>query len=99
MRKDWNPCRCVVAYAYSQDDVGILQEKLVSFAMGLTMHLVQQSENQKVDQVECGAAAGSAADPHQPGEPTDKRQCARAATWCPWTNLRNHTQNVCYDQL
>lgn len=73
MRKDWNARWSLAAYAFNVDGVGVLQEKLASVALELTVHLAQQSENPRVDKVAGGAAAGPAADPPQPGEPTDER--------------------------
>lgn len=55
-----------MAYPYNSFDVGVLQEKLASFAMKLIIHQVQESEKQKVDKVEGGAPAGPAATPSQP---------------------------------
>ena len=55
-----------MAYPYNFDDVGVLREKLASFAMKLIIHQVQESEKQKVDKVEGGAPAGPAAAPSQP---------------------------------
>lgn len=45
--------------------------------MNLIIHQIQESQKQKADKVDGGAAAGPAASQHQPGEPVC--QCAWTA--------------------
>lgn len=59
-----------MAYAYNFDDVGVVQEQLTFSVMEVIMHLVQESEKQKADNMKGGAAAGPAASLHEVGEPT-----------------------------
>lgn len=72
VRKDQSLYQSNMAYAYNFDDVDIVQEKLTFSVMEVIMHLVQESEKQKADNMKGGAAAGPAASLHEVGEPTCK---------------------------
>lgn len=59
-----------MAYACNFDDVGVVQEKLTFSVMEVIMHLGQESEKKKADNMKGGA--GLATSLHEVGEQTCK---------------------------
>ena len=77
-----------MACPYNFDDVGVLQEKLASFTMKLTIHQVQDSEKQKVDKGAKWSTCGPSCHRIPSIEPIHKWQCMNCSiAWGLCTDL------------